>query len=291
MESNSCSNSSIYAELRQIKKPVVKKEIAGCELIQINTVRQPNHNADVIANANATIEQLFGVKTKKKVAKPQKVDRLEKEHKAIDTTAVFNDIVALLYATDLTPLKTNNEIIHDNATLAAKCATGHIHKYFLKDIQHTQGNIHCITCSVTNKFANRVRIICEELLHTPFILDDTTETTKDQIWYINPVYRVKICCVRKPGLCNSELIDVNNQQWLIITIHFTSSDRIIKQQLSGYLCKLSTLSNLQRRRIDPNPPEYQKNQIPYTTALAENFGLSALCVEDDLLYFESTGNP
>ncbi len=279
--------SSIYDELRRIKKPIIK------EIIPLELPIKDEPKIDIIADANAAISALFGENCTTVTAKVTKV----KNHKKIipdpiDTNAVLADIVALLQpeVTLLVPLCLNEVVIHDNATLAAKCPIGHIHKYFLKDIQTARGSINCITCSVANKFANNVRCQCEELLNTPFIIDDTPDVVDKNITtFINPVYKVQIHCVKKPGYSESSTVDTNGQQWLHITMYHTTSDRVIKKTLSEFLHTHEQIPAYIRRKINPNPGDYQKTQIPYVPALAQTFGLSAVEVEDNLLYFECSG--
>jgi hypothetical protein len=133
----------------------------------------------------------------------------------------------------LMPLRDINGIVHDTSTIAIKCAHGHIHKYFIKDILKDNGtSLKCITCSSGNKFMIMVRELAENILGLPFALNDKRiDSEANSIEYINPVIKLVLACSRVSG----NDCAIKSGDYILMKLHPTTSLKKVKESLHAHL--------------------------------------------------------
>lgn len=174
----------------------------------------------------------------------------------------INDVISSL-PPFLTPLTDSNGIIHDNSSVALRCNSGHIHKYFILDIiNNMHGNtsndgstndnggrkrsdINCITCSIRGAFPNLVRRVAENIFGAPFVIIAGTET------FNCPTKNITLVCVKTSGK------DWYDEAEKTAYIHYTTSAKkieIILRTISGSSNGSYGTSNIK--------PKFRKDPIP-----------------------------
>lgn len=204
------------------------------------------------------------------------MDRANERHTA-PRAHTPDDLAKLIQASQMTPLRDSNGWITDAATFAAKCARGHIHKYFIVDITANHGIRMCMTCSHGIKFMVAARTLAEDILKVPFVLKSPGVDE-----YINPVIKVILACNKLSGNDTSEQRD----QYLVIHIHNTASDAKLKKTLYTYLHNHKHLNQIQLRAIRDAVPKTQTKKLaptPLKTRKIEKIvttSLPQVCIED-----------
>ncbi len=189
----------------------------------------------------------------------------------------------------LVPLKDGNGYVYDTGTIAAKCPSGHIHKYFINDVMLTPPQ--CTTCSKGIKFTNLVRETVENALRAPFVINTTHYTTSSIIEYINPIVKVVLACSRGPGPVIPSITQPDGS----IIIHFrpTTSQKKVSSTLCSALLGHSSLTDEQCHRllnIEPksSKKKHQLADLPFTSELAAlgSYQLTNI-VNDKTMYLEN----
>lgn len=240
--------SSIYADLRKLAGGIKPKVVLESNAtIENNTISKNN---SALRN-NATIEN----KAKAPVTSPPEITI---------------DMIAAKIKPPMIPLRDNNGFVHDAATIAVKCSRGHIHKYYLKDINADGGIEGCITCTSGNKFMMMVREIAETTLGVPFIISDKRlNTDGSTVEFTNPVLKITLATTRVHGHNTAEIIGDN----IVLRIHPTVSIKKVKDTLRLHLSNYPRLCEEQRDKIKAlgaveKKIVHQKKPLPFTPELA-----------------------
>lgn len=248
-------NSSIYSDLKKFAGEIKGKKVSAeaAEIIdEINDIEEIITTASVTVSAPAPVPEL-----------------------------TINDVAAMVKQ-PMVVLRDDRGVVSDSGTIAVKCSKSHMHKYFIKDIVDSGGNIKCVTCNTGNKFMNLVRETAENSLGVPFVLaTNKLSTESNAIEYVNPVVRVTLVCNRLSGADTSTVSD----GMLIINIHNTTSVRKIKNSLHEHMNAIigSFTPELQTKilALKPTPVKknipkiFQKEPLPFTQELAKTHAAQA----------------
>lgn len=167
--------------------------------------------------------------------------------------------------------------IHDNVTLAVKCSSGHLHKYYVDTIMKygLSQELECHTCGAGNKFQRLVRQTTEKLLEMPFIIKDVLPILNSKsrtltLTYTNPVLKLDLNCSHSSSADSGE---ESGDGYYTICFHTTLSVKRINDTLRKYLSKnpiLCRLNDKQKMQIETKKSKKrEKDPIPISPALAE----------------------
>jgi hypothetical protein len=238
-------NSSIFADLKKFAGKIESKKISPIEDVKSNN--------ELVGKALSRVD-------KNKSHPPQQSNVHEQSDITIDT------IVANIKL-PMIPIKDDKgAIIHDSSTIAIKCGSGHIHKYFIKDIlsPHLASGLKCKTCTSGNKFSTLVRTEAEKLLSGPFSLNGKNLSSEPAIEYFNPLLKIAVACARMPGENSATRVG----EYTLVIIRPTQSQKKIRSVLSEQLMKFSEFISAElREKLKPTPKVknvFQREPLPYT---------------------------
>jgi hypothetical protein len=218
--------SSILSDLKRFAGPIKAKKLEEVGIIH----EDPANAINIQKKTSAPVE------TANKV-------------RAADSQITIDQIAAMV-TEPLVPVRDANGLIHDKSTLVARCASGHLHKYGLKDIvdANSAGMKYnkCTTCSAGNKFSTMVRTLLEQTLGMPFILADVSllsanASENTRVEFTNPILKINVVTFNKnKDLMGNPLADtsVRIEEYLLIKLHTTTSLKKLKESLWTHLSPL-----------------------------------------------------
>ncbi|QYB17774.1 coiled coils domain protein [Pacmanvirus S19] len=271
----------IYSDLKKFAGIIkATKVVSTVESVKSEVIEEQNK-----------LQQNLQQKTKQRVKTEEKQNTI--------------DEIAAMIKEPMIPLKDANGFIHDSVTIAVKCQSNHIHKYFLSDI--VSGSvIKCLTCSSGNKFTKAVRDIIEAVFMSSFIFNESKiDKDSNSVEYVNRIYKVAISCHRtniKDSICQKD-------NYLLIKISPTTSQKKIKDiigellsqykdtfpvevqnninELSVKLKKITLNFNNFNKEPLPFTPELIKMNIAHTRIDPEIANKRLNILENDKLYFDN----
>lgn len=193
----------------------------------------------------------------------------------------------------------NGVLSPDNATLNIRCGLGHMHAYFIRDLD----NLKCYTC-VSTRFVTIVREVAESILKVPFTLLQPNSRAVYEL--ANDEHMVVIECTKgKEPTEGPRLVDDK----LIISLPYSISRRKIHTALlMALLTHKQRFAKEKQDLIDAaivaesNKRTFIKGSLPYTNEAsdaalaARQLGNTVLgkmimnVINDDGLYIENCKN-
>lgn len=271
--------SSIYADLRKYAGEIKAKKIEpepepvkskkkNAEFAKMLVDGDKNSDGGIDKNNDKNVDKNSDGGNDKNPKKQKLEDGVKPQTGLqVDSQLTIDNIVAKIAPT-MTAVKDANGFIHDGSTIAAKCPRGHIHRYFIKDIE----TINCITCNSGNKFCSMVRELVETTLGVPFVYIPKTNYT-----YTNPILKINITCAINAGI---DTVDNSNDQ-LNINLHPTTSLKKVKTMIMNFIGECKTLDDNQRGRVMGLVPKtektkpFKKDPLPFTPELANQVQVPA----------------
>ncbi|SIP86160.1 Hypothetical protein PACV_447 [Pacmanvirus A23] len=234
----------IYSDLKKFAGNIKAVKIVS-DVIPVETVDSEKTVKLEVIEEQDKLQQKLQQKLHQKPKHQAKIE--EKQN-----TNTIDEIAAMIKE-PMIPLKDTNGYIHDSVTIAVKCQSNHIHKYFLSDI--IAGSvIKCLTCFSGNKFTKTVRDIIEAVFMSSFIFNEVkVDKDSNSVEYVNRIYKIAVSCYRtnvKDSICQKD-------NYLLIKISPTTSQKKIKDIIGELLLQYK----------DTFPAEIQNNIDELTTKL------------------------
>ncbi len=214
---------------------------------------------------------------------------LEKLLSAADTPDDNIHLVIELVRPPFYPVCDDRGYLYDDATIAVRCSSGHIHKYPINKIRSDFGINSCITCGKETRFAKTVRVTIEKILRVPFAKSNII--TGCDFEYANPVAGLVITGHVKPGEHNCTV--TNN--WTVITLYKPAgknmNSRDVQLVIHNYLKDYPKLSQEQMTSVTNICPKntillsrstFVRDPLPYSREYAAYTGVANVVESADM---------
>jgi hypothetical protein len=248
------TTSSIYADLQRFRGQIVATKVVNDDPVEpLKKGRKKLNNLDNSTEATKTLLAEF--------SQPTVVEK------------TIDDIAAQLKPPLIALRNGGGEIIHDLATIGAKCDKGHIHKYYLKDAESAV----CTTCKSGTKFMNLFRTMLESVMGMPFIVAD--KSPAGYLSYTNPILKITANLGRTSG--NNEVTKTGDE--IVFSAHPTVSTKKINEIIYASLRDFPLPEAISAKilALAPKSKQFTPAPLPFTPELAALNPKAQLEIVDD----------